>query len=294
MEETATVEQPAVEQQVVPSILPVDTVQTDPTPVKDLATRVSEFKKVQTQKPAQSNVEVGFDFKEIESIKDPVAKEIAMRAYKSMESGVQKKFQDLAAQRRDYEQKLSEMQNWSPERIERELLNNPQFLQAAQQIARTQNPANSGLTDEQFSALTPSEKSELAQVPTLKNKINQLEQVNYQAVVSQYDSRLQTKYTDYNPSEIDAYIEKLSKMSPVEIREHAYKSLKHDENVGAAFEVGRQEAMGLNQQKIKAITPMGNSVIDSNDVPVREKNDTDQMYFMKLANHRLAQFKNRK
>ena len=83
-------------------------------------------------------------------------------------------------------------------------------------------------------------------------------------------------------------------MNPLDIREHVYKSLKHDEDVAAAFELGKQEARGLNQQKINAITPNGNAMSISNDLPVREKGDTDQTYFMKMATYRLAQFKNRK
>lgn len=290
MDQTTTLEQTNL---ITPSIIPDAAVIS--TPPKDLITKVSEFKKSQSQVTpvARSNVEIGFDYKEIESIKDPVAKEVAMRAYKSMESGVQKKFQDLAAQRRDYEQKLQEMQNWTPERIQREL-NNPQFVQSAQQYAQLQNPPNSGLTEEQYSALTPQEKAELARVPKLENEINSLKQINYQAIVSQRDNQLQQKYPDYNPNQIDAYIKELSNMSPVDIREHAYKSYKHDEDVAAAYELGKQESKGLNQIKINAITSNGMTTTTSDGVPVREKGETDQMYFMKMANFRLAQFKNRK
>ncbi len=297
MEETATIAQPTVEQQtVVPSILPTETATTTP-PVKDLVTRVSEFKKTsQSAKVVTDNQNNNsfFDYKEIDKITDPVAKKFAEDAYKSMQSGFTKKTQEIAEQKRGFEQKLAEMQNWSPERIQRELLNNPQFLQAAQQVAQTQNPQNSGLTDEQFSALTPQEKAELAQVPTLKNEINQLKQVNYQAVIAQRDSQLQTRYPDYNPTQIDATIKELSQLSPLDIREHVYKSLKHDEDVAAAYELGRQEAKGLNQQKINAITQNGSAAVNSDGLPVREKGDTDQTYFMKMANFRLAQFKNRK
>jgi hypothetical protein len=295
MEQTETITQPTTQsttnQTVIPSIVPENT-NVQPEVVKDLVSKVSEFKKNKaTTATTQENF---FDYKEIEKITDPNARKFAEDAYKSMQSGFTKKTQEIAEQKRAFDQKLAEMQNWSPERIQRELLNNPQFLQAAQQVAQTQNPPNSGLTEEQFSALTPQEKAELAQVPTLKNEINQLKQVNYQTIVAQRDSQLQTRYPDYNPTQIDATIRDLAQMNPLDIREHVYKSLKHDEDVAAAYELGRQETRGLNQEKINAITSNGNSVASADGLPTREKGDTDQTYFMKLANFRLAQFKNRK
>jgi hypothetical protein len=287
MEDTQTV--------IAPTLTPtVETpiVQAPPVIEKDLITKVAEFKKSQAQvtKPADNQPSF-FDYKEIEKIPDPVARKFAEDAYKSMQSGFTKKTQEIAENKRSYEQKLQEMQNWSPERIQKELLNNPQFLQAAQQIAQTQNPPNSGITDEQFSALTPQEKAEIG---TLKNEINSLKQVNYQAIVAQRDSQLQTKYPDYNPIQIDNTIRDLANMNPLDIREHVYKSLKHDEDVAAAYELGKNESKNLNQIKINAITPNGNTVANSDGLPTREKGDTDQAYFQKLANFRLAQFKNRK
>lgn len=263
------------------------------TPPISLIDKVSQFKKSQTENKTTTteNQNSFFDYKEIEKISDPSARKFAEDAYKSMQSGFTKKTQEIAEQKRSFDQKLQEMQNWSPERIQRELLNNPQFLQAAQQIAQVNNPPNSGLTDEQFSALTPQER---AQIDALKSKINTLEQSNFQAVVAQRDNQLQTRYPDYNPTQIDATIRDLAQMNPLDIREHVYKSLKHDEDVAAAYELGKQESKGLNQEKINAITPIGSSSTNSNDLPLREKGDTDQTYFMKMANYRLAQFKNRK
>lgn len=284
--------QTVVEQTVVPSILPTE--QAVELPVVNLLDKVSQFKKTQAAaKPIVSNENSFFDYKEIEKITDPTARKFADDAYKSMQSGFTKKTQEIADLKRSTEQKLQEMQNWSPERIQREL-NNPEFVKSAQAYAQTQNPQNSGLTDEQFSALTPSEKAELAQLPTLKNEINQLKQVNYQAVVAQRDSQLQTRYPDYNPTQIDNTIRDLANMNPLDIREHVYKSLKHDEDVAAAYELGKNEARELNQTKINAITTNGNTSNAADDGPTREKGDTDQMYFMKRANWRLAQFKNRK
>lgn len=291
MENTSTITETGIQTQTfapasIPSIIPEQVIQ-QPV-VKDLVTRVSEFKKSQVvAKPTGEN-NTFFDYKEIEKISDPIAKKFAEDAYKSMQSGFTKKTQEIAEQKRSFEQKVNEMQNWSPERIQRELLNNPQFLQAAQQIAGTQN-ANA--STEEFSALTPQEK---ARVDALMSKVTTLEQSNFQATVAQRDSQLQTRYPDYNPTQIDTVIRDLAQMNPLDIREHVYKSIKHDEDVAAAYELGKSERTELNQTKINAITPNGNTIANSDGLPIREKGDTDQVYFQKLANFRLAQFKNRK
>jgi len=273
---------------VVPSLAP--SLESAPAQVveKDLVTKISEFKRAKISTTAENNNSF-FDYKEIDKIQDPVAKKFAEDAYKSMQSGFTKKTQEIAEQRRAFEQKLQESQSWSKERLQREL-NNPQFLQAAQEIS-SQNPVESGLTDEQFSSLTPVERSEISQ---LKNKITSLEQGNFQSLVAQRDTQLQSRYADYNPSQIDSTLRDLAQMSPLDIREHVYKSLKHDEDVAAAYELGKSEARGLNQQKINAITSNGNEISNSDDRPIREKNETSQSYLMKIALANLAKFKNRK
>lgn len=288
MENTAKETSPVVENNV--PVVETPIVAVESLPVVNLIDKVAQFKKHQTAKPVVDNQNSFFDYKEIEKITDPAARKFAEDAYKSMQSGFTKKTQEIADQKRSFDQKLVEMQSWTPERIQREL-SNPQFVQAAQQYAQVNNPPDSGLTDEQFSALTPVEKSQIA---ALQTKISSLEQSNFKAAVTQRDSQLQTRYPDYNPTQIDSTIRDLAQMNPLDIREHVYKSLKHDEDVAAAYELGKQEARGLNQTKISAITPTGSSITTSDGLPVREKGDTDQMYFMKMANFRLAQFKNRK
>src|ERR1043165_3233507 len=102
---------PVVETPVIPNPAPVVN---EP----DLMTKITQFKK-----PVETT-NVAFDYKEIEGIKDQVAKEIAIKAYKSMQSDYTKKTQEIAEQRKSFEQKLQEAQTWSPERIQKELLNN--------------------------------------------------------------------------------------------------------------------------------------------------------------------------
>jgi hypothetical protein len=287
MLETQVVTEPVINQVTPPSIVPDQSVVI--TPAKDLVSRVAEFKKSQVVKPTTTSTDgIILDQKMIDAITDPVLKEAALNLHKSVQSDYTRKTQAVAESRKTVEAQLESMQNWTPERIQQYCLNNPSFVTAAQKIAGNQSVSTP--TDE-YSAMTPQEK---ARIDALMSKVSTLEQSNFQATVAQRDTQLQTRYPDYNPIQIDETIKNLAQMNPLDIREHVYKSLKHDEDVAAAYELGRSEKESLNQTKINAITSSGNTVTNSDGLPTREKGDTDQMYFMKLANFRLAQFKNRK
>lgn len=262
---------------------------------QDLLSRVAAFKKSQPAVQPQNSGDEFFDYKEIEAIKDPVAKDIALRAYKSMQTGYVSKTQQLAEQRKEVEAKLSDIDNWTPERIQREL-NNPKFLQAAQLVAGNQpnaNPANSGLTNEEFSALTDREKAELSAIKNqnsvMASEINVLKQNNFQAVVAQKDLQLQQKFTDYNPVEIENSLRSLSNMNPVDIREYIYKATKFEDYGKACYELGKQEKGQLTQEKINAVSPNGVSSQASNNLPTRNSNESGASYFVRLAQARLAE-----
>lgn len=256
-------------------------------PEQDLITKVTQFKRVESPKPSEG-VDIGFDYKELESIKDPVAKEIAMKAYKSMQGGVTKKFQEAADIRKSAELKLQEMSKWTPERLQQEL-KNPEFLEVAKQMANAvENPHNSGLTNDEYSTLTETEKAEMS---SLKNKINLLEQSNMAAVTAQQDVQLSSRYADYNPAQINSIMNDMYSGKINATREHIYKAFFHDDHVKAAYEMGKQESGKLNQEKFGAISLNGFQATNANDVPVKNKGERDQEYFVRLAQNRLAQSK---
>lgn len=252
----------------------------------DLITKVSQFKKQNTQAPIDNQVDIGFDFKEIEAIKDPVAKEQAMRAYKSMQAGATKKFQEIAQVKKQaeesiksMEQKLEAAKNWSPERIQRELLNNPQFIEAAQQISAQNNNNNDSLLSEE----------DKAKINGLESEIMQLKQSNYQSLISQEDSLLQSKYADYSPHKVDETIAQLSKLQPYQIREWVYRAIQHDDHVKASYELGKQESLKLNQERVNAFSLNGGQTINNIDVPKKEPGESDQNFFSRLYQSRKSQ-----
>jgi hypothetical protein len=254
----------------------------------DILSEVSKFRKSSPTSQSSKDNQDFFDYKQIEEIKDPIAKEVAIKAYKSMQSGLTQKTQAIAEERKKLESKMQEMQNWSPERIQRELLNNPQFLQAAQQIAATspQNPPNSGLTNEEFSALTAKEQAQLAE---LKQQVNLLQQTNYQARMQQEHSQLQQKYADYDPQEVTQLWNDLSTGKIQATNEHLYKVANYERAVKAAYEYGIQQSKQLNQERSNGSSLNGLQVDNSTGLPVREKGERDESFFVKLAKFRAAQ-----
>lgn len=283
-EQTATVD---VKTATNTSITPIETpIVVEKVLEPDLITKVTQYKK--PVPVVQSDT-----YKDFDEITDPKAKEIAINRDKARQADYTRKTQELAVQRKELEEFKEKSKNWTADRIQQELLNNPQFLQEAQKIVPQQNPPNSGLTNEEFSTLTDGEKAKLARVDSLENQVNQLTQSNLQARVNneivQTDAQLTTKYADYNPGEINSASQSLANMTLSGVREYIYKATRHDEHVAAAYELGKQEALQLNKEKASAIGLSGFDA-NANDSPMpKNKGESDTAFFVRLAQARLAQ-----
>jgi hypothetical protein len=290
MAEQTVLEAPATTTTPIPAAETTQVVTPPAAPEVDLLTKVSQFK------PAQDKAIVNPpEQPEFAAITDPVAKKAAQEAVERIRRGFQS----------DYTKKLEEAQRlvdqtktWTPERIQKELLENPNFLQAAQMIAgNNSSPNDRPLTAEEYSSLTDSEKARLNLVPQLKNEINQLKKDNETKAIwteiNNTDGTLKSKYADYNPEQINNAFTQLAGMNAAQVREHIYKAQLHDEHVKAAYEMGKQEGKGLTQQKINVIAPDGTSTASSDGLPVKQKGESDQAFFVKLAQFRLAQSRKR-
>lgn len=275
--ETNVVEQPVVNQQVQAQ----EPIEKAPAQEPDLITKVSQFKVPQQA----SEIKNAPEQPEFEAIKDPVARDAAKQAVERMRRGIQSEFdRKLEAAKKIVEPS----KNWTPERIQQELLNNQEFLQAAQQVAATQNPPNSGLTDEQFSALTPSEKAEIA---SLKSELSQMKENNNQAIIraeiAKSDASLQSRFADYNPVDIDNATKELASLSLASVREYVYKAKMHDDHVKAAYEMGKSDGRGLTQTKMAGMSNDGLTTHANDSVPTKEKGESDQAFFLRLAKRNL-------
>lgn len=260
-------------------------------PEPDLLTKVSQFKM-----PEVSKIENAPEQPEFATITDPVAKKAAMEAVERMRRGIQ----SSADKRIEEAQKLvNQSKSWTPQRIQQELLTNPEFLQAAQMIQGTQAPQERQLTQEEYSALTESEKQQLAAVPQLKNELlqmkNQAQQEQLMSSITQKDLTLRQKYgEDYDPVKVNEAAQRFGRLTPAEAREYIFLADNAMKMAQKSYEIGKLEGQGKLQNKINAITPQGSTVVSNEGLPARVKGQSDQAYFVQLAQFRLAQSKNQK
>lgn len=218
-------------------------------PEVDLVTRVSQVQE-KKEEPQENKFNINDLDAEIDKIQDANLKDQFLKMKKSLISGENKKYEEIANLRKDLEAKLSSVTNWTPERLKEEL-SKPDFVQAANQVIQTGNPKGSGLSDEQWSALSDDEKAELKQ---LKQKITMLEQSNFQALKTQQDATLKTKYANYDPSVVDNVIQQMATGKVQITREDIWKAIDHDSAIKRAYELGLVDKNTQNAEKVNAMS----------------------------------------
>lgn len=251
----------------------------------DLITRVSQFKKDETTTEATTKTttekevkEPEFDFKDIEAIQDPAAKEQALKAYKSFQKGFNQKFQDLADLRKTYEQKVTETSNWTPERIQG-LLNDSNFVNAAKSVMASQAPQAYGGTQEDWSALSETDKAKFQQ---LENKIISMEQQNYQVRKLQEDEALKNRYSNYNAQAMDILTADLLQQKVIATREHLWKVYDYEGAVERAYNLGLQDGTKGVKEKVSSSSMEGTMATSTKEPLKKEEGETDRTYFRRL------------
>ncbi len=289
MAETNVVETP-VSQAPATTVVETPVVTPTATPEVDILTKVSQFKL-----PEQDKISNPPDQPELAGITDPVAKKAAAEAIERMRRGMQS---DYTKKLEDAQKLVNQSKSWTPQRIQQELLSNPEFLSAAQMIQGQSNNTERELTREEYSALTDSEKAQLNSVKSLENELKQMKQATSQeqirTAISQKDITLRQKFPDYNSDEINQATAELANLNLADVREYIYKAKMYEINVKKAFEMGRQEGQGKLQTKINAITPQGSTVSSNEGVPQKQAGESDKAFFVRLGQFRSAQFKNQK
>ena len=271
MAETATA--PAVTPEVQPVVAK---------PEPDLITKVSQFKKPEATPSADPEL-ANFDYKRIETIKDPEAKKILIDYYKDEQRKFTKKFQDLASEKKSLEAERNTP--WTPEKIN-QLLSDQSFLQAAQQVTQTQSAQPT-----EGSLLSEEEQARLAKVGSLEAEMLKIKQESLNAVIAQKDTELKNRFSDYDPIIVDNGIRDLSRLPPQEIRPYVWKAVNYERDIQRAYELGKQEKNDTTKDKINSLTSPFGSASPANDLPTREKGESSQDYFLKLAQRRLEESK---
>jgi len=276
-------EEVKVEEAVAPVVEVKAEVKTETPKEEPLVSRVSKFKPEEPkakEEPSNPFSLTREDWDKVQS--DPSLK----KYYQSMLTDYQKKTSEISEQRRQIEQQ-KQSANWTPERIQ-QLLNDPTFVQAAQQVASTQNPPGSGLSDQEYSALTDKEK---AQLNNMQNELQQMRLQNYQMQQKQQDEQLKQKYANYAPDIVDTTIKQLVNNEVMATREDIWKVRDYDSAVQRAYELGKQDRQLENKEKQQSLSVEGYSATSQDAVPEINKGESAGSYFKRLAVKRLAEFK---
>lgn len=233
----------------------------------DLFQRVSKPQEAQTQEG-----DIKFDVNSIESIKDPQAKKYAQDAYKSFERGYQKKFQELAALRKEIETSKQPAE-WTTERVQG-LLNDPNFVKAAQSVAGVTNQQ-----DNNYSALTDEEKK---QIDDIQRQMIQLQKQNQQLLWRQQDSQLKDKYSDYNPEAVDTITADLLSGKRLATREDLWKVHQYDEHIKRAYQLGREDRKLDLEEKMTSLSAVGETITPSGEKIEPEEGESSQSFLKRI------------
>lgn len=287
--ETNVVDAPVVTAPVT-TVMETPVVTPEPAPEVDILTRVSQFKAPVVEDKILNPPEQP----EFAKITDPVAREAAKEAVERMRRDMQS---DYTKKLEGAQKLVNQSKSWTPQRIQQELLTNPEFLQAAQMIQGTQ-ATPSQLTQESYSALTDSEKAAVNLVPELQNELKQIRQkaTEEQIVnaIAQKDVTLRTRFTDYDSKQIDDACRNLAQSNIADVREYVYKAVNYETNVKKAYEMGRLEGQGKLNSKLNIIAPEGSVITGNEKVPTKNAGESDKNFFIRLGQFRQAQFKSQK
>ena len=229
--------------------------------------------------PQTTDQETFFDYKQIEQIADPAAKEAAMAAYKSMQADYTRKTQDLASERKTLEQKLSETTNWSPEKI-RDLVNNPNFVSNLQTYYNSQEIPN----DEYLSEEEKRMKAELIQT---QQQIQIMQSQQTQMLRQQQDAELSQKYASYDAGKVNQLFNDMVGGQYKATNEDIWKVVDYESAIQRAYEMGKTEERQGITEKSQLVSPTNGVQVTANtEIGAKADNESNKSYIGKiLANN---------
>lgn len=246
-----------------------------------LITRVSQVK---TEAPEKSAEESKFNINEldaeIEKVSDGNIKGQLLALKKSLISGENQKYQEIAKLRKEYENKLSGTSNWTTEKVQA-LLNDPTFVKAAQDIAGTQT------NQEETSMLSDAEKN---QFKKLSDEIQTLRGQSWKASQQQQDEANKSKYANYDSQAVDIITADLLAGKVQATREDLWKVHDYENAVKRAYELGKQDRISETGEKIQ-LTSIGGLNMTNTDSGLKpEKGESNSAFWRRIADHNMKKF----
>ena len=236
----------------------------EPKPELDLVSKVAGFKddtKVETPSVEPDKFNTNDLQAEIDKITDPNLKTQMEGLKKSLQRGYNDKFQTIAETRKELEKQMTESNLWTPEKINR-LLNDQNFVTAAQSVMQSQNPPNSSKSDDEWSTLTDGEKSTIV---ALQKKIEILELKNQQSTNSQQDELLKSRYANYDAQVVSKLKDDLINGRMQATNEHLWKVVDYESAIDRAYKLGRKEEQNVKMEKTNAFSYTSDSVNATQD-----------------------------
>lgn len=251
---------------------------------QDLISRASE---VSIEKPQETEAKYDSNALNEHLSKLPPEVQEQVKAYQaSIRRGADEKFQEAARMRAEAEQRAQ--RSWDKNSVQ-ELLNDPTFQAQVNQLQQErqlqQNPEGSGLSDEEWSYLSPKEKSLL--FDTRKAQMEDRARMNQffqRQEWEKQDLQIKSRFKNYDPKSVDEVFQGLMSGKIQATREHLWKVVDYDSAVKRAYELGKKDrALDLNE-KVQASSPaQGLNAHQSKDVPMRGEKENGVEYFKRLA-----------
>jgi len=268
---------------------------------ESLITRASKVSLDTTANPEKVTTDpqeaIKIDQTAIDKIADPVLKQSVQEAYKSMQADYTRKTQSLAEEKKQMASlrtQLEQSGQYTPSKIQ-ELLNNPSFVQAAQDYQRQINPQvnnaqnHGSLTQEEFSYLTTEQQKAYTESVEAKTAavsvMRELNLFKQQAAWEREDGQLKTKYANYDPNSVTQVFNDMMSGKLYATREHLWKVQDYDSAVQRAYNLGLQDRkLELGDKMNASSQPNSISVTPSNsDVPVKQPNESASDHWKRVA-----------
>ena len=239
-------------------------------PEQDLITRVSQVKAPeQVKKELDDKFNINDLDATIEKLPDPAVKEQVLGLKKSLLKGENQKYQEIANLRKQYESELAKANSWTPEKVQG-LLNNPDFVNAAQSVVTPQQENTSMLSVQEKQLLEENNK-----------KVNTLLQQNLQLQRVQQDNQLKTRYANYQPEVVDNVFNELYTGKLQATREDLWKVIDYENAVRRAYELGQQDKNQQNQERVQGMTLATGMNMSQPQSIEKQKGETIQNFLLR-------------
>jgi hypothetical protein len=250
---------------------------------QDLTSRASEVS-LETQ-----GTEKKYDrnsFNEKLSKLPPEMQEEVKAFQQTLYKGADEKFQEAARLRREAEE--LRQRGWDKNSVQ-QLLNDPTFqaqvneLQQERQVE--QNPQGSGLSDEEWSYLSPKEKALLANTQKMQQEDRKkMDQFFQKQEWEKQDMTIKARYKNYEPKYVDEAFNGLVSGKIQATREDLWKAIDYENAVKRAYELGKKDRASDLNEKVTASSPAsGFNVNQSKDVPQKGEKENGVEYFKRIA-----------